>query len=124
MIKLLPWILVVSLAACATTIGNKADIGKVTFSVNQTTKSEVMKKLGLPASISKKENEAKEYWYYTSKAKLSGVMIAVPSPAGPTVMADTYTLPVDAGTLKSTDYAVAFVFDTNNKLIEVLRQEN
>lgn len=124
MTKLLPWILVLSLAACATTIGNKAEISEVTFSVNQTTKSEVADKLGLPAKINKKENEAKEYWYYTSKAKLSGLMIAVPSPAGPTVMADTYTLPVDAGTLKSTDYAVAFVFDNNNKLIEVVKREN
>ncbi len=113
-LRLLACLIMLSLAACATTIGNKNDVSKAEFTIQKTSKNEVARFLGLPSKISKNEEEGKEYWYYTKGAKLSGVQVWSPSGG----VHDTTTL--STGAQKSDlDYSAMFVFDQNQKLIEI-----
>lgn len=118
MFKILVCFFAVSLLACSTTIGNKADLNSVQFAVNQTKKSEVANQLGLPSKISKNEKDGKEYWYYTKGAKLTGIMIATPDAT--TATASTHSISVGSA-MDEVDYAALFVFDKDDVLIEVHR---
>lgn len=113
LLRILAGLLMMSLAACATTIDNKNELSSVEFVLFQTTKLEVSEHLGLPSKISKQEEEQKEYWYYTDGAKLSGVIV-------PMLSSPTGTQSISTGKPTSDlDYAAMFVFDKNDILIEV-----
>ena len=112
-LKILAGMLLLGLTAC-----DRHDLQKTEFKINQTTRSEVAAYLGLPAKISTDQKEGKQYWYYTDGAKLSGLMLPVVSTSGGTVSASTST--AHTGTPSSDlDYAVMFVFNENDILIEV-----
>lgn len=117
-LKILAGILLLGLTACATTIGNRNDLQSAEFKINQTTKSEVSAYLGLPAKISTDQKEKKQYWYYTEGAKLSGLILPVLSTSGGSVSASTSALRTGMAP-SDLDYAVMFVFNEQDVLIEV-----
>lgn len=111
-LRILAVLLVLGLAACATTLDNKNDLSTAEFKLNETKKSEVANYLGLPAKISNSEEDKKQYWYYTDGAKLSSLIL----PFGAT---GTTTTVHTGGPASDLDYAAMFVFDENDTLIDV-----
>lgn len=108
--------------ACAPTIGNKADVSKVTFEIGKTTKETVADTLGLPADISRSDALGREYWAYQEKPKLTSVMYALPSGAGTVT---TYQMSTgETGEYDFDDAAVVYVFDRNGVLLDARRPEH
>jgi len=78
--------IVTTLPACTPNLASKADLKTVTFTLNQTTKKEVVNYLGLPERISRNQ-EGFELFYYAGDAKLTGFIVSngvavLPAPPG------------------------------------------
>lgn len=106
---------------CASSIGNKADVSKVTFEVGRTDKTTVANTLGLPADISRSEAVGREYWAYRDKPELVGIMYALPTGGG-TVTSFTASTGKD-GSYQFEDAAIVYVFDQAGILIDVRKPE-
>ncbi|WP_275097192.1 hypothetical protein [Sedimenticola hydrogenitrophicus] len=106
-----------TLAACAPTIGNKASLSEVSFTVGETHKSQVADTLGLPANMSRSEATGREFWGYREEAELMGITYAVPTGAGTvsTFQASTG----EDGQYEFKDAAVVYVFDDQGILLDV-----
>ena len=118
-LKILVGILMFGLTACSTTIGNKNDLGTTEFKINQTKTTDVVDYLGLPAKISKNEEEKKQYWYYREGAELSGLILpVVDASSGGSLSGSTTEVGV-SGMSTDHDFVVMFVFDQDDTLIKV-----
>ena len=70
------------LGACASNLGNRADLEKVKFEIGRTQKSEVAEVLGFPAA--RAVENGYEIWAYRDGPGLAGIIYAAPAnPSNP-----------------------------------------
>jgi len=111
---------VVLISACSTTLGNRADLNSVTFTVGQTQKNEVARVLGLPSAILKDKEQNLELWAYQDQPTLTSILFATPVDTT-TAMNFTWTPDaVEKDEFKSA--AVVYAFDVDGTLKQLLDQ--
>jgi hypothetical protein len=120
--KALTSLSLLGMVACSTTLGNKTDLKKVTFVIEKTTKSEVLKVAGLPYQIKKTGTDPTEYWCYQDRAKFEGVQIVLPVYYQGAVLSFP---PRDVAGDENLDFPKGslgcYGFDQNDILIQVLK---
>ncbi|HEX7062670.1 MAG TPA: hypothetical protein VF200_11910 [Woeseiaceae bacterium] len=100
---------------CASTIGNTADIGQVTFEVGKTNKNEVANTLGFPQN--RVVQDGTEYWGYRGKPELTGLVYALPS--GPNTVTTYQATKIRTEPLQMDSVDVIYAFDDNGTLIGI-----
>lgn len=100
---------------CASTIGNTADIDRVTFEIGTTHKDDVANTLGFPQN--RVVADGTEYWGYRDKPELTGVMYALPTGAG--TVTTFQTTKIRALPLRMDSVDVIYAFDESGTLVGV-----
>lgn len=104
---------------CASTIDNNVQLGSVNIEPGKTTKHDINEAFGLPSGVQHK-NEL-ELWLYTDKAKLSGLMLAMPtSVSSNAVSVSTFNIQVADSDSGIAPESVVFVFNQSDTLVEVI----
>ena len=117
-------VLVLTMAGCASTIENKANLDEVVFTVNETTQGDIQQVLGLPAFSAINEDNQESIWSYTGRSRLVGIMYALPTHVSSTSYTVTsYTTSVVDVNKIPIDAVVSYVFDANKVLKEVIQHE-
>jgi len=111
-------LLLLSLAACASTIGTKVDLEDAKFEVGVTTKNDVADTLGLPNAIAKDKAVGREFWAYNDSPQLTGLILPVVSTTGGSLSAGTVTIP-HFGSGQADSAALVCAFDSKGVLVEI-----
>lgn len=111
-------VLLLMLAACASTIGTKIDIEDARFEIGTTTKNDVADTLGLPNAIEKNQATDREFWAYNDSPQLTGLILPVVSSYGGTLSGSTVELPYFSSG-QADKAALICVFDGKGVLVEV-----
>jgi hypothetical protein len=106
-----------TLWGCASSLERSSDIRNQQLAVNVSSKSDVVKAIGLPRTVQKDESKGLEVWLYTGKPISSSYFIPMPMAGGRSGLDATNIGPSNVP--NGADVVLTLVFNRDGQLIEI-----